>query len=190
MSACSYRQLHAVDNMAATHGPHSIGAERSPGPIHDARTPSFELHDQAGCHCHRPGSSEPTLEINISADEGHPSREPDAPQHDTPLLSNPEIPDSSASVETRDDEPGNTLQRPTIDQSAEHTNPTWTDFYFRPLFLISLSVLLILMIVALEVLHYISQHNQGLVNASENMHYIWTYGPTFGKARPIGLDSL
>ncbi|KAL2279073.1 hypothetical protein FJTKL_13650 [Diaporthe vaccinii] len=114
----------------------------------------------------------------VSVDEGHPTQNPDAPQHDTPLLSNPEISDSSASVETGADEPGNRLQRPALDQSAEHTHPTWTDFYFRPLFLISLSVFLVLMIAALEVGHYISQHNQGLVTASEDMHYVWTYGPT------------
>lgn len=178
MAANGYRQLHTVDDVTTEQCTHNIGAETSPGLIHHARTPSFVLQDQAGRHCY------------VSVDEGHPTRNPDAPQHDTPLLSNPEISDSSASVETGDDEPGNGSQRPALDQSAEHTHPAWTDFYFRPLFLISLSVFLVLMIAALEVGHYISQHNQGLVTASEDMHYVWTYGPTLGNFQSTRLGSL
>lgn len=106
------------------------------------------------------------------------------------LLSNLEISNSSASVETRHNDPGRGLQRPALDQSAEQTRPTWTEFYFRSLFLVPLSVLLILMIAALEILHYMSQNNQGLVTATEDMHYAWTYGPTFGNFLFTGPRSL
>lgn len=138
-------------------------------------------------HCHDSHSSVTTPQINILAGEDHSPWRPGSQQHGTPLLSDAEISDSTASVETRDHEPANGLQRSSLNQSAQHMHPTWTEFYFSPLFLISLSVLLILMIAALEILYYISQHNQGLVTASEDMHYVWTYGPTFGKFHPTGL---
>lgn len=183
MAASSYQQLHTVDDETATHGPQSMGAG-SPGPINGARTPLFELQYQAGRHCHGSDGSELTPQINISADEDHPSREPEVAQHDTPLLNGPEVSESPVSVDPTNDESGNGFQRPALDQSAQHFPPAWMDFYFRPLFLASLSVFLILTIAVLELLHHISQHNQGLVTASESMHYAWTYGPTFGKSQP------
>lgn len=191
MAGSSYRQLHTVDDDFTELRPDNISTETIQGQVYNVETIFSDIQDQAGHHCHGSCNSEstPTPQINIIADETHPSRRLDTAQHDTALLSSPEISNSSTSVETRDNEPGNGFQRPTMDQSAECLHPTWTDFYLRPVFLISLSVFLTSIIAVLEVLHYISQHDQGLVTASEDMHYIWTYGPTFGK-QPARLGSM
>lgn len=190
MAGNRFRQLHTVDDEVTEPDAHSTGAETRHDLICNDPLPSPHFQHQAERRCQDSSSSQPTTQIDISVSADHSSQGPDASQQESFLLSDSEISDSSASVETRPDETGNDLQRPALDQSADRTHPMWTDVYFRPLFLISLSVLLILMIAALEFLYYISQHNQGLVNASEDMHYIWTYGPTFGKVRPTGLDSL
>lgn len=190
MADSSYRPLHAVDYRATEHSDPSISAEASQSPTYDARTRSPEFQDDAERHYRGSHSSEPRPQINSSADEGHSSRRRNAPRQTTPLLTDPEISYPSASVETRLDESENGLRRPTLEQSGQHSPPAWMDFYFRPLFIVSLSIVLVLSITALEVLYYVSQRNHGLVTASEDMHYAWTYGPTFGIVQPAGLDRL
>lgn len=190
MAANSHRQLPIVDEETTEPGAHSTGAETLHGPICNDHLPFPHFQHQAGRHCQESSSSQPTMQTNITASAGHPSQGPDVSQQEAFPLGGSEISDSLESVDTREDEPGNGLRRPALDQSADHTHPTWTDFYFRPLFLISLSGLLVLMIAALEVLHRISQHNQGLVTASEDMHYVWTYGPTSGISQPAELNSF
>lgn len=190
MAGNNYRQFHSVDDEAAEHVAHSTDAETSQGPLHDARAPLLELQHQAGQHCHISQHSEPTPHINILGDEIHPSQTPDTPRNNQYLLSDYDISNSTAAVEIRYDELGNVLQSPVLDQSAEHTHPMWTDFCFSPLCLIFLSVLLALIITALEISYYISQQNQGLLTASEDMHYVWTYGPTLGKVELLGLNPM
>lgn len=185
MDGSRYQQLHSetekvIENTSSTE---FVDAESSQYPKIDPRTPCPAIQDQAERQCHDSRSSELTPQISNSSDEGHLSQGPEESQHDTTLLNDAEISNSSPSVDMRDDDSENGLQAPGPDQSAEHTHPTWTDPYFRPLFLTSLATFLILMIAVLEVLHHISQHNQGLVTVSENMHYLWTYGPTFGKSQ-------
>lgn len=185
MDGSRYQQLHSeTEEVIETTSSAEFGdAESSQYPKNNTRTPFPAIQDQAERQCHDSRSSEPTTQISNLVDEGHLFRGPEDPQHDNPLLSDSEISHPSVSVEMRDDGSENGLQPPGPDQSAEHTHPTWTDPYFRPLSLTSLATFLILMVAILEVLHHISQHNQGLVTVSENMHYVWTYGPTFGKSQ-------
>lgn len=37
-----------------------------------------------------------------------------------------------------------------------------------------------LLLVALEVLDFVSRRNNGIMSVKQNMQYLWTYGPTFG----------
>lgn len=176
----NYRQLHVVDEDAIEHEAHNIDADAHNRFISNGRPQFPNVQDQPGRKYRGSHSSEPAPYVSTHHGENHPSQRPAAPQNDMPLLSDHEI-DSSESVSTIEDQPTSSSQRPDSDQSAQHLRPTWTEVYFRPFFLISLAMLLTLMIVVLEVLNYISRHNQGLMTASENMHYIWTYGPTFRK---------
>lgn len=181
MIDCRYRALHAVDEEATQYGAYSIDAATRQDPIYNVCTPFLDVQDQAGRHCQDPRRSEPTSHTNVSAGEDHASRRQDAPQDDAPVLNESELSVSSVSTETRDYGPENGLVRPSSDQPAQYLSPAWMDFYLRPHFLVSLSMFLFLTIAVLELLHYISQHNQGLVTVSENMHYVWNYGPTFGN---------
>lgn len=58
--------------------------------------------------------------------------------------------------------------------------PKWAPFYLRPPFLLGQAAVFVLVIAALEALYRMSERNQGLTTASQNLHYLWTYGPTFG----------
>lgn len=58
--------------------------------------------------------------------------------------------------------------------------PRWTPFYLRAPFLFSQAFVFALMIAALEALYYVSKRDKGLTTTSQNLHYLWTYGPTFG----------
>ncbi|TPX12840.1 uncharacterized protein E0L32_006720 [Thyridium curvatum] len=51
-------------------------------------------------------------------------------------------------------------------------------FHLGPLFLVPLIILFALMIGALEVLRFFSDRDRGIVVATEDRHYLWTYGPT------------
>lgn len=44
--------------------------------------------------------------------------------------------------------------------------------------LAGLFIFLLGLIVALEIVYWHSEANQGLATATENIHYFWTYGPT------------
>lgn len=179
MADSGYRQLGVVDEAAVENDTQIIDEETYEHSIINALTPCSGTQDQAVRYRGDASNSDSTAQINNSADNGRQCRESDASRLDTTLLIDPGTPDSSTSIAIRDNEAGDSLQSPVLEQSAQH--PTWTDFYFRPIFLISLSVLLTLMIATLEILNYVSQHNQGLFTASEGMHYAWTYGPTLGK---------
>ncbi|EOD51312.1 hypothetical protein UCRNP2_1955 [Neofusicoccum parvum UCRNP2] len=58
------------------------------------------------------------------------------------------------------------------------TEPRWTPFHLRRPVLLAAAAVFVLMVVALEVLHHVSERDDGLATVSENMHYLWTYGPT------------
>lgn len=172
------------DNEANERAVNSMDGGTSRYPFDVVHSPQLEIQDQAEYHCHNSRSFEAAPQINIPAGEDHLYWTSQTPQNDTLLLSDTGISEASAPVQRRDYEPATGLQSPPSDKPAEQLPSTWTDFYFRPLFIVSLSVFLILIIILLEVLHHISQHNQGLVTASEDMHYAWTYGPTFGTSQP------
>lgn len=180
MAESTYQQLHAMDEQTTEHEAPSLDEEAGCNSMSNDRIRSPDVQDRAGRHFRGSLSSEHPTHIPISPDEDHPSRRSDAPRNDTPLLNDNET-DSSPSAGTTDGESRNGSQVPALDQSAQNLRPTWTEVYFRPLFLIVLALLLALIIVVLEILNSVSQHNQGLVTASEDMHYIWTYGPTFGN---------
>ncbi|KAI4862482.1 hypothetical protein F4820DRAFT_460205 [Hypoxylon rubiginosum] len=55
---------------------------------------------------------------------------------------------------------------------------TWLPCYLRKFMFIAFTILLGVMVVALEVLFVISQRNQGLTESRSSLHYLWTYGPT------------
>lgn len=187
MTDSSCRQSRAVHEDAIEHEAHSIDADTRHDFISNDRPHYLDVHDQLGRQYRDSHSPEPAPHFPIRHGENYSSHRTHTPQNDTPLLSDHET-DSSASLGTTEDQLTNSSQRPALDQSAQHLGPTWTEVYFRPLFLVPLATLLALMIVLLEVLNSISQQNQGLVTASEHMHYIWTYGPTFCKFELTGLD--
>lgn len=189
MADSHYQQLHAVSGPASEHSAQVIDAETGHCPPQNACRSFPDLQDLTENRCQSPHGSESTTHITVPVCEHHPPQEPNAPHHETTFLVDSEISDLSGSMGMTDDEPGNDFQRPALDEQAKNLHLLWTDAYFRPQFLISLSVFLICIIAVLEALYYISQHNQGLVTASEDMHYMWTYGPTFGKVRPMGLAS-
>lgn len=56
----------------------------------------------------------------------------------------------------------------------------WMPFYLRRVFLVGFAVVFILMVVALEVLYFVSVRDGGLATVEERLHYLWTYGPTLG----------
>lgn len=60
-------------------------------------------------------------------------------------------------------------------------------FHLGPLFLVPLIILFALMIGALEVLRFFSDRDRGIVVATEDRHYLWTYGPTLSKHFPFHL---
>lgn len=97
---------------------------------------------------------------------------------------------STCQEQTIHDAQGVGLHEPVLDESAERENPRWTVFYFRLTFLTTFSKILILILVGLEVLYHVSQQNQGLLTASEGMHYAWTYGPTFCESEYTSLRNL
>lgn len=66
------------------------------------------------------------------------------------------------------------------DEASTSGEPTWMPFYLRRVFLLGFAVVFILMIVALEVLYFFSVRDGGLATVEESLHYLWTYGPTFG----------
>lgn len=150
-----------------------------------ARSPSLDIEDtRAGSTNQGSLRSEPTMPTNILVDEFDPAHEPDTMQQDTRPVSDLVTPISPAShEETRHDDLGGGFPKGGPNESSSaRPHPRWTIFYFRRLFLVPFSILLILTIVGLEVLYHMSQRNQGLMTASEGMHYAWTYGPTFGKS--------
>lgn len=183
MADSSYRTLQAVDDEITAGGPRHVDAGTCRDPTYNAHTPSPYVEDpQAGHPYQGARSSEPTTSTNSSVAEGHQAPESDAPQHDTPFLSGPDIARPLNSQEqTRPDGLKSRFQERVLDVSAERQYPRWKMFYFRLPFLVSFAILLVLIIAGLEALYHVSQQNQGLVTASESMHYAWTYGPTFGE---------
>lgn len=66
---------------------------------------------------------------------------------------------------------------------GKDSQPTelWTPWSLRSKFLLGNCLLFAIFIVLLEVLYGISQRHHGLAQSKENMHYLWTYGPTASK---------
>ncbi|OJD37604.1 uncharacterized protein BKCO1_6000201 [Diplodia corticola] len=67
------------------------------------------------------------------------------------------------------------------DDDAARANqpPKWMPFHLRRPFLVGFAVVWVLMIVALEVLYFVSERDGGIATVDEGLHYLWTYGPTF-----------
>lgn len=156
-----------------------------------SRAPSPDDDDaRAGSANQRSLRSEPTTPTNILTDEVDPAHDPGTTQQATPILSDPVTSISTVSQDQarHDDLSGGVQNRAPKESVAWHLqHPSWTMFYFRHLFLVPFSILLILTIAGLEVLYHMSQRNHGLMTASEGMHYAWTYGPTFGESDPTRL---
>lgn len=60
---------------------------------------------------------------------------------------------------------------------SPHAHTPWV---LNRLFLLGLMLVFLSLIVALEVLYYVSNHNHGISTSTESKHYLWTYGPTAG----------
>lgn len=172
----------SVDEGHPAQGPDTLHQDTPQDATQNAHTPSPDIEDPRAEPRRGSHNSEPTAPTNISLDEGYPAAEPNALHQDVPLLPDPiDAASLNSQEQTSHDELGSGLQGPALDKAAERQHPRWEMSYFRLLFLVPFSIFLILMLVAVEVLHHISQHKQGLMTASEAMHYAWTYGPTFSE---------
>lgn len=94
-------------------------------------------------------------------------------QSDTVSLLDQEHPSPEATSQ-------NSLRTPDDEGILRSDTPKWAPFYVRPPFLLGQAIVFILVITALEVLYHVSEKNQGLATVPQNLHYLWTYGPTFG----------
>ncbi|KAJ5622129.1 hypothetical protein N7528_005361 [Penicillium herquei] len=56
--------------------------------------------------------------------------------------------------------------------------PGWRPAYLRKRVLTGFAITFCAIIIALEILNYVSSKNQGLTSSTESRHYLWTYGPT------------
>jgi len=88
-----------------------------------------------------------------------------------PLVDQPKF-ESTPKAITRKSVP---LQQP---YGLELTPRLWTPLILHKPVLLGLALLFLLMIVALEILYYFSNRNQGVSTGNPNDHYLWTYGPT------------
>jgi hypothetical protein len=86
----------------------------------------------------------------------------------SPLISQQPVNSSEAKVDNED----NDVRTPTRKSRASVPWP------LRRLSLLGLIAFLVALIVALEVLHYSSNKNQGLVTADQDAAYLWKYLPT------------
>lgn len=57
----------------------------------------------------------------------------------------------------------------------------WTPFWLRRTVLTCFLATFAILVIALEVLSFVSKRNQGLATIDASKHYLWTYGPTAGK---------
>ncbi|KAH0172683.1 hypothetical protein KCU67_g1627, partial [Aureobasidium melanogenum] len=62
--------------------------------------------------------------------------------------------------------------------STTQDHPKCISWALHQAHLIGLLVFLLGLIAALQLLYNLSERNQGLATATQNIHYIWTYGPT------------
>ncbi|KAK4236997.1 hypothetical protein C8A03DRAFT_35073 [Achaetomium macrosporum] len=62
--------------------------------------------------------------------------------------------------------------------SIENANWPWRPFYLRRRVLLFFAAVFAIIIIAIEGLVAVSEKNNGIVSASSNLHYLWTYGPT------------
>ncbi|KAJ5731120.1 uncharacterized protein N7483_005628 [Penicillium malachiteum] len=56
--------------------------------------------------------------------------------------------------------------------------PGWRPAYLRKRVITGFAIIFCAIIIALEILNYVSSKNQGLTSSTESRHYLWTYGPT------------
>lgn len=52
--------------------------------------------------------------------------------------------------------------------------------YYRYFYLPAYATLFLALIATLEILHYVSNRQHGLADASRDYHYLWTYAPSLG----------
>ena len=78
--------------------------------------------------------------------------------------------------------PGATIQRTPYRPDSVHPHKRWRPAPLRRVVLCSFILTFIASIVAIEVLLQYSDRHQGLRSVDPGNHYLWTYGPTAGKA--------
>lgn len=71
------------------------------------------------------------------------------------------------------------------DEDSSHRPVHHVPWALRRRHLLCLMVVLVFMIIALEVTQYFSIRNQGLATTTQQIHYLWTYGPTAGNAQML-----
>lgn len=79
-----------------------------------------------------------------------------------------------------------TLKNSTQDLNDEKDGEAvyWNSSFLKRRSLLALTVVLVLMFVALQILATFSEKNNGLSTAVMTNHYLWTYGPTAGMFAP------
>lgn len=102
-----------------------------------------------------------------------------SPQSETVELQ-PDVSDSSDRM---------TAQNGTDEAEAEEDAyadraPTWRPFWLRPAVLSTFAGLFFCGTVALSVMLWYSQQNDGLITTRRNLEYIWRFGPTASKDLP------
>lgn len=186
------RQRDSFDWISLDDYSENVTPPGSTDPAHDV--PQFDSHEDV-VRSPVSGVNSANSQINASTDareneDGLPSDEncqtPYSPllvdamrregetlsQHDSASVPHP----GNASDETH------CLQTPRMADAGDTwvDQPKWRPFYLRSTFLLGLAAVFALMIAALEILDYVSERDQGLATVSQNLHYLWTYGPTFG----------
>ena len=102
-----------------------------------------------------------------------------------PFISNPRR-DNVSSTELV---PLSPIETDTQNQPKSTKSPevplSWTPWPLRKLIIVGFVICFVLLAVVLAILFGVSKHNRGLTSSKENLHYLWTYGPTAGKSDHI-----
>lgn len=85
--------------------------------------------------------------------------------------------ESNASEEHQKDTRACRVDEPSVEDSTENFTSRSTMQSFR-FFLLGYAALFLLIVVALEIMRFASKRHHGLAVASQDNHYLWTYGPT------------
>ena len=96
--------------------------------------------------------------------------------HGVELLPVLDVPSSQGDSESPDN-------RRRVDVRSAYPNrlQPWTPFLLRRVSLYGFAAIYVVIIIALTLLQAFDRKNGGLVTTNQNLHYLWTFGPTFGK---------